>query len=72
MSTIGANVQWMPTARASRAATDWPCSIVVGIPRRRQGDRYGEDRAQPVDHVEPEQQRDAESGVLHGESAAGG
>ena len=30
MSTIGANVQWMPTARASRAATDWPRSIVSG------------------------------------------
>ena len=30
MSTIGANVQWMPTARASRAATAWPRSIVSG------------------------------------------
>ena len=30
MSTIGAKVQWMPTARASRAATDCPCSIVAG------------------------------------------
>ena len=30
MSTIGANVQWMPTARASRAATAWPRSIVAG------------------------------------------
>ena len=30
MSTIGAKVQWMPTARASRAATDWPRSIVSG------------------------------------------
>lgn len=28
MSTIGANVQWMPTARASRAATACPRSIV--------------------------------------------
>ena len=30
MSTIGANVQWIPTARASRAATAWPASIVSG------------------------------------------
>ena len=30
MSTIGANVQWMPTARASRAATACPCSMVSG------------------------------------------
>ena len=30
MSTIGAKVQWMPTARASRAATDCPRSIVSG------------------------------------------
>ena len=30
MSTIGANVQWMPAARASRAATAWPRSIVPG------------------------------------------
>ena len=30
MSTIGANVQWMPTARASRAATAWPPSMVSG------------------------------------------
>ena len=30
MSTIGAKVQWIPTARASRAATDWPCSMVSG------------------------------------------
>ena len=30
MSTIGANAQWMPTARASRAATAWPRSMVSG------------------------------------------
>ena len=30
MSTIGANVQPMPTARASRAATAWPCSMLSG------------------------------------------
>jgi hypothetical protein len=30
MSTMGANVQWMPTARASRAATACPRSIVSG------------------------------------------
>ena len=30
MSTIGANAQWMPTARASRAATAWPGSITSG------------------------------------------
>ena len=30
MSTIGANAQWMPTARASRAATAWPASMVSG------------------------------------------
>ena len=30
MSTIGAKVQWMPTALASRAATAWPRSIVSG------------------------------------------
>ena len=30
MSTIGANAQWIPTARASRAATAWPRSIVSG------------------------------------------
>ena len=30
MSTIGAKAQWMPTARASRAATAWPRSIVSG------------------------------------------
>ena len=30
MSTIGAKAQWMPTARASRAATAWPRSIVAG------------------------------------------
>ena len=30
MSTMGANAQWMPTARASRAATDWPRSMVSG------------------------------------------
>ena len=30
MSTIGAKVQWMPTARASRAATAWPRSMVSG------------------------------------------
>ena len=30
MSTIGANVQWIPTARASRAVTTWPASIVSG------------------------------------------
>ena len=30
MSTIGAKVQWIPTARASRAATAWPRSMVSG------------------------------------------
>ena len=30
MSTIGANVQWMPTARASRAATACPRSMTSG------------------------------------------
>ncbi len=30
MSTIGANVQLIPTARASRAATAWPASITSG------------------------------------------
>ncbi len=30
MSTIGANAQWMPTARASRAATACPASMVAG------------------------------------------
>jgi hypothetical protein len=30
MSTIGANAQWIPTARASRAATAWRCAIVSG------------------------------------------
>jgi hypothetical protein len=30
MSTIGANVQWMPTARASRAATACPRSASSG------------------------------------------
>ena len=30
MSTIGANVQWIPTARASRAATAWPRSMISG------------------------------------------
>jgi hypothetical protein len=30
MSTIGANVQWMPTARASRAATACPRAMVSG------------------------------------------
>ena len=30
MSTIGANVQSMPTARASRAATAWPSAIASG------------------------------------------
>ena len=27
MSIMGANAQWIPTARASRAATAWPCSM---------------------------------------------
>ena len=30
MSTIGANAQPIPAARASRAATAWPCSIASG------------------------------------------
>ena len=30
MSSIGAKVQWMPTARASRAATACPRSTVSG------------------------------------------
>ncbi len=29
MSTMGAKVQWIPTDRASRAATAWPASISV-------------------------------------------
>ena len=61
MSTIGANAQWMPTARASRAATDWPRSIVSGIPGGRHRDRHRKDRAEPVNDVETEQHRDAEA-----------
>jgi len=30
MSTIGANAQWMPDTRASRAATRCPASITSG------------------------------------------
>ena len=54
----------MPTARASRAATAWPRSIVSRVPRRRHRDRHRQDRAQPVDHVEAEQHRDAEPVAL--------
>ena len=58
MSTIGANAQWIPAARASRAATAWPLLDRLGIPRRGHRDRHREDRAQTVDHVKPEQDRD--------------
>src|SRR3954465_12597347 len=76
MSTMGAKAQWMPTARASRAATAWPRSIVStshegaiatgpggGVPR----DGAGEGGSQAMDDVKAEQRGDAEAVALDGE-----
>ena len=40
------------------------------VERRRLAERNGEQRAIPVNHVESDQQRDAEPRLLHGQSAA--
>ncbi len=36
----------------------------LGVPTRSDGNRHGHDRAQPVDHVKAEQERDLEAGLL--------
>ena len=68
MSTIGAKVQWMPWARASRAATDCAACDDLRVPRGSERDRHGEDGAHSVDDVEAEDQRDAEAALLDGQA----
>jgi hypothetical protein len=60
MSTMGAKVQWMPTARAPLDGR-W-------VPRGGERDRDRQDRPQPVDDVEAEEQRDAVPAALQREA----
>ena len=64
MSTIGANVQWMPDGAGLAGGDRLAALDGLGVPGRGHRDRHREDGAQPVDHVEAEQQRDAEPVAL--------
>ena len=67
MSTIGPNVQSMPTARASLAAMDWACSIIAGSQLDGGADRRRENCAIAVDDVEAEENRDVEARFFYGD-----
>ena len=64
MSTIGANAQWMPTARASRAATACPRSIVAGSHDAASAIGTGRIVRSPWIDVEAEERGDAEPVAL--------
>jgi hypothetical protein len=58
MSTMGAKVQWMPTAAGLARRHRLAAGRQVRVPARRQPERDREDGPKAVDHVEAEQQRD--------------
>ena len=64
MSTIGANVQWMPTARASRAATAWPSLDRLGSQDAAIAIGTGKIGAEPWMTSKPNSTRDPEPRLL--------
>ena len=67
MSTIGAKVQCSPIAAPSAAATR-AARDRGRIPARRLGERYREDRTDPVDDVVAEEERDVQPRLLDGDA----